>query len=318
MPQRYQHTPVLLDEVVHYLQPKSNQDFIDGTLGGGGHSLAILDRNGPKGRVLGIDLDPTAREAVKETLKKHKIKKNRLVIAPGNFKDIKEIAYEYSFLKASGILLDLGISSGQLQDHVRGFSFISTGTLDMRFGPDAGIYTASELLNTLPEQALTDIFKNYGEEPLARPIAKKIIEARKEELITRPEQLTSIISSIYKRNFKAKSKIHPATRVFQALRIAVNGELDNLQKTLPDALSLLRLGGRLVVISYHSLEDRIVKHFFQQESKDCICPPERPTCQCGHKASLRIITKKPIGPALTEMAENHRSRSAKLRVAERI
>jgi 16S rRNA (cytosine1402-N4)-methyltransferase len=187
----------------------------------------------------------------------------------------------------------------------------------MRFGP-MGEITAERIINTYRENQLVEIFKEYGEERLARPIAKKIIEIRKQQPIQTPQQLLTIAAEVYQKFYRNKSKINPATKIFQALRIAVNDELTNLKEVLPQAASLLKKGGRLVVISYHSLEDRIVKDFFRNENRSCICPPQLPTCQCNHKKTLKIITKKPIEPTGKEILENPRSRSAKLRVAEKI
>jgi len=312
----YQHQPVLLDEVLHYLKPSTNQNFIDCTLGGGGHTTAILNKISPKGKVLGIDLDLTAIEATKIKIG-DSIQNKRLITAKGNFNKIKDIANVYKFNKVNGILLDLGLSSGQLQDQKRGFSFLADGRLDMRFGSQNDL-DASKILNFYSKNDLAEIFRKYGEERLAGLIAQKIVEIRKTSPFVLPKQLVEVIADIYKRSYRGKSKINPATKVFQALRIAVNGELENLQQVLPQAVKLLTGSGRIAVISYHSLEDRIVKEFFRQESRDCICPPTLPICQCGHKKTLRIITKKPVMASHDEMLQNPRSRSAKLRVAEKI
>lgn len=308
----YSHVPVLLEEVIHYLKIKPGGSYIDGTLGGGGHTEAISQRCAPDGKVLSFDLDPKAHEAAKKHITDHK----RVTLVQDNFKNIKQKAHVHEFNHNDGILLDLGLSSGQLQDHFRGFSFLAEGSLDMRFG--AGAKTAEDILNTDDEQTLYEIFRNFGEERLARPISKKIIEVRRDQPITTPKQLVDIVTEIYRKRFRGSSKVNPATKVFQALRIAVNGELDNLQQALPDAVSLLKPGGRLVIISYHSLEDRMVKDFFKLESRDCICPADVPVCVCGHQKSLRVITKKPVVPSEEEIAKNPRSRSAKLRVAEKI
>lgn len=309
------HQSVMIAEVIHYLKPKSNQNFIDCTLGSGGHAKAILQRTSPQGKLLGIDLDSLAIKLTKENLAFYK---NRLILIQDNFRNLEKIVKKHHFENIFGILLDLGISSNQLRDNFRGFSFLSTGSLDMRFDPNQSDLTAQQILNTWPEKKLYEIFKNFGEEKLAKPISQKIIEIRQKTLVTSPSQLVEIVADVYKKYYHSKSKIHPATKVFQALRIAVNRELENLQSVLPQAVDLLNKGGRLAVISYHSLEDRIVKAFFRQESRDCICPPEMPICQCNHKKTLNLITKKPIIPTDKEIAENPRSRSAKLRVAEKI
>ncbi len=310
----YFHESVLLEEVIHYLKPRPNQNFIDCTLGGGGHTLPVLKRILPKGKILGIDLDPLSIEAAKN--KAGSLESN-LILVRDNFKNLKSITDVYKFHKVNGILLDLGISSAQLQDQQRGFSFLAEGDLDLRFSPDLKL-TASEIINTWDNKKIYEIFKNFGEEKLARPISQRIIEIRQKKPITSPKELVGIISDIYKKYYRGKSRINPATKIFQALRIAVNEELQNLEQVLPQAVKLLAKKGRLVVISYHSLEDRIVKNFFRQESRDCICPPSIPTCQCNHQKTLKIITKKPIIPTDEEITRNPRSRSAKLRVAERI
>lgn len=311
----YEHVPVLVNEVVHYLQPKPGQRFIDGTLGGGGHTIALAQRLAPGGWILGIDLDPLAIATAKAATKPLRIK---LTLAENNFKNLAAIAKQYHFEKANGILLDLGLSSGQLQDQKRGFSFLADGSLDMRFSPQLK-QTAATILNTWQAEALATLFKDFGEERFAKPIAKRIIEARQAGPIDSPRQLLEIIVPLYQRQYRHRpSKINPATKVFQALRIAVNDELENLTQTLPAAIKLLAPGGRLAVISYHSLEDRIVKNYFRQESRDCICDPEMPKCQCGHRQTIRLVTHKPTIANEQETIQNHRSRSAKLRVIEKI
>lgn len=314
----YHHTPVLLNEVLHHLNLAPNKFYIDCTLGGGGHTIEILKKIKPRGKVLGLDVDEAAVEATKAKAKKERLIQN-LIIINDNFKKLKQIAYDSGFSQVDGILLDLGLSSGQLQDQQRGFSFLVQGKLDMRFaGPNSDQLTAYQILNKWSEERLAKIFKDYGEELLAREIAGAIVKKRKKELIIKPTQLVEIISTIYKRHYRKKSKVNPATKVFQALRITVNDEIENLKAVLPQAVELLDRGGRLAVINYHSLEDRIVKNFYVKESKSCLCPPQRPTCTCGHEKTLKIITKKPVTPSQEEILENPRSRSAKLRVAEKI
>lgn len=310
----YSHVPVMVEEVIHYLKLKNADKVIDCTLGGGGHAKAILERISPSGKLLGIDLDPLA---IKATQKEIDNFKDKLILAQDNFKNLKKISHVYQFDKVNAILFDLGLSSGQLQDQSRGFSFLAEGQLDMRFGNKTDL-TAENILNNFSQQELAEIFKNYGEERLALPIAKKIVEVRKDKPITLPIQLVEIVAAIYKKYYREKSKINPATKVFQALRIAVNQELDNLNQVLPQAMNLLVKGGRLAVISYHSLEDKVAKEFFKQESRACLCPPQIPVCRCGHNKNLKIITKKPITPSDQEIMLNPRSRSAKLRVAERL
>ena|SRR3989344_3908340 len=306
------HQPVLSDQAISYLKPQLGGSFIDCTLGGAGHTVEILRRVLPRGKILGIDLDPIALKAAKEELKNY----SSAVLVQDNFRHLKKIAEKNNFKKVDGILLDLGLSSGQLADHSRGFSFLAEGGLDMRFGQQSEL-TAQRILNTYRQKQLFEIFKNFGQERLAKPIAEKIVLERKLAPIKTPAELVAIVSEIYKKFYRQNSRTNPATKIFQALRIAVNQELENLTEVLPQALGLLKKGGRIAVISYHSLEDRTVKDFFKQESRDCVCPPELPLCQCGHKKTLKIITKKPVAAAEEEVLNNPRSRSAKLRVAER-
>jgi len=264
--------------------------------------------------LLGIDLDPSAIQLTQDATK---IYKNRIGLVKDNFKNLKQILNDSQFSRVNGILFDLGLSSNQLQDHARGFSFLASGTLDMRFGAQSDL-TASKILNTWSAEDLIKIFQQYGEEKLARPIALRIVEARSKRPISLSQEIVEIVSAVYKKYYRAKSKINPATKIFQALRIAVNDELENLRQVLPQAVESLPAGGRLAVLSYHSLEDKIVKNFFQQEAKDCLCPPQIPVCRCGHKKTLKIMTKKPIIPTAEEIFQNPRSRSAKLRVAEKV
>ncbi|MDD2807107.1 MAG: 16S rRNA (cytosine(1402)-N(4))-methyltransferase RsmH [Patescibacteria group bacterium] len=309
----YSHQPVMTAEVIHYLGLQSGAVVVDGTLGGGGHLSEILSRILPGGKVVGIDLDSAALKAATEKIKN----KKNVILVQDNFKNIKKIADEHKLDRINGFLLDLGLSSGQLQDSERGFSFLAAGSLDMRFNDNNGI-TAAEILNTYDQKHLIKIFSEYGEEKLAVPIAKKIVDARKNKPFKNPQDLVEIIAGAYHRYFRQQSKMNPATKVFQALRIEVNGELENLKTFLPAAVKLSVPGARLVIISYHSLEDKLVKDFFRTESRDCICPPSMPLCQCGHHKTLKIITKKPIVPNDAEVALNPRARSAKLRVAEKI
>ncbi|MCX6740528.1 MAG: 16S rRNA (cytosine(1402)-N(4))-methyltransferase RsmH [Candidatus Parcubacteria bacterium] len=307
----FKHKSVLAKEVIQYLAPQPNENFVDCTLGGGGHAEAILNLTGPSGKLLGIDLDPEAIKAAQSKLQSYG---DRAVFINDNFKNLKRIIYDAGFNKINGILLDLGISSFELEDKTRGFSFRGSSFLDMRFG--ATEKTAAYIINQYKEENLTRIFKDYGEERYAKLIARAIINERKIQPISTTEQLVKIIEKVYQH--KPKLKIHPATKVFQALRIEVNHELENLQEILPQALELLVKGGRIVVISFHSLEDRIVKDFFRQEAKDCICPPKVPVCTCNHQPKIKILTKKIIIPSNNEITENFRSRSAKLRAAVKI
>jgi len=328
----YHHQPVLVNEVLEYLNLKPNDNVIDCTLGGGGHAENILERTGPHGHLLALDRDPRALEAAGLRLKKFS---KRVTLIQNSYKNLpllladppesglnKNKNYKKRFdLGFAGLLLDLGLSSAQVSaEDGRGFSFQSTEALDMRFGPDTAL-TAAEIVNQWSKEDLIKIFKEYGEEKFAKSIAENIILFRARKLLTATSALVKIIEDSYPTSGRGHGqgrKIHPATKVFQALRIAVNDELRVLAGFLPQALEALAPGGRLVVISYHSLEDRIVKHFFNQEAKDCLCPKEIPVCVCGHQARLKILTKKPVTPSTEEISKNSRSRSAKLRAAEKV
>lgn len=302
------HIPVLLEETVQALNVQPGGRYIDCTLGGGGHALKILENSSPGGQLMGIDADPDSIRLAEETLQNYR---GSILIVNDNFVNLQRIAYKYDFFPVHGILFDLGISSFQLRRGGRGISFQHDAPLDMRFNPRQAL-TAEEVLNTWPEMELTRIFRDYGEEPAARFIAREIVRRR-------PLKTTfHLVEAVEKATGGRQGKIHPATRTFQALRIAVNRELEHLQSALSQAVGLLGFQGRLVVISYHSLEDRIVKHFMQEESRSCICPPNIPVCSCGHKPRLQIVTKKVIVPTNREVRDNPRSRSAKLRTAERI
>ncbi len=301
------HIPVLYQEVLRGLQIKPSGRYIDGTLGGGGHAVGILEKSSPAGRLLGIDADSTAIAISAERLAEYG---PRVTLVNANFAQLAEITSQYGFRPADGILLDLGLSSLQLAGGERGFSFQIDGPLDMRFNPYQG-EPASELVNGLSTPELADILHRYGEERRARRIAKAIVAAR-------PIHTTCQLAEVVTRAVGRRGKIHPATRTFQALRIAVNDELSALSQALPQAVELLAPQGRLVVISYHSLEDRLVKQFYRRESQDCICPPKVPVCRCGHQATLEIVTKKPVTPSELELGANPRCRSAKLRIAARL
>jgi len=302
------HKSVLLNEAVEALQAQPGKRYVDCTLGSGGHAAAILEKILPGGWLLGIDADPDAIEIVKNRLYNYA---ESTIIINDNFANLEAICRENSFLPVHGILFDLGLSSTQLEISERGFSFQDDGPLDMRFSP-AQELTAADILNILPEDQLSQIIKTYGEERYSKKIARYIAKSRP---IKSTIQLASIVE---KAIGSRRGKIHPATKTFMALRIVVNRELENLATALKQAMACLDHQGRLVVISYHSLEDRIVKQFMQRESKGCLCPPETPICQCGHTPGLKIISKKIITPSPSEIKSNPRSRSAKLRVAERL
>ena len=301
------HVSVLYDEVLTWLQPRSGGLYIDATLGAGGHAVGILIASHPDGRLLGLDADPGAVSFASKILDSFG---ERVVLRSANFCQIGEVAGALGLEGVDGILMDLGLSSRQLDDAERGFSFSQEGPLDMRMDPDRG-QSAADLVNTLSEADLSNLLWKYGEERQSRRIARAIVAERP---LTTTGQLADLVTRVVGR----REKIHPATRTFQALRIAVNEELDALRQALPQARDLLRPGGRLAVIAFHSLEDRLVKQFYRQESRDCVCPPELPVCVCQHQATLRVLTSKPVRPTAGEIARNPRSRSARLRIAERL
>jgi 16S rRNA (cytosine1402-N4)-methyltransferase len=302
------HIPVLTEEVIQALAVQPGGRYIDCTLGGGGHAAAIVEHISPGGQLLGIDADPEAIRSASLKLSKYD---ESVLLINDNFVNLKSICYKNDFVPVHGILFDLGLSSLQLNGTERGFSFQHKAPLDMRFSPDQEI-TAADIVNDYPEAELARLIWTYGEETAARRIARYIVQER-------PIHTTVELARIVERGVgKRQRKIHPATKTFQAIRIAVNEELDHLELALKQATDLLGYQGRLVVISYHSLEDRVVKQFMQKESKNCICPPEAPICTCDHKASLRQINKRIISPSPEEIKRNPRSRSARLRAAEHI
>jgi 16S rRNA (cytosine1402-N4)-methyltransferase len=281
---------------------------VDGTVGAGGHAWGILQASSPNGQLLGMDVDPQALETAGKKLAEFN---GRWHLVQASYATLKEQLEELKWEKVDGVLLDLGLSSMQLDTPERGFSFQAEAVLDMRFDPEAKV-TAEDLVNHLNEAELADLLYRYGEERRSRQVARAIVQARP---ISTTTQLAQVVAGVTR---GGKSGIHPATRTFQALRIAVNGELEALEQVFPQTLEVLAAGGRLAIISFHSLEDRMVKQFMRRESKDCICPPPQPDCTCGHKATLRVLTSKPIRPQEAEVERNPRSRSARLRVAERI
>jgi len=301
------HTPVLLSETLRALAVQPGGRYIDCTLGSGGHAAAILDHSSPGGQLLGLDADPNAIEVARERLQHYK---DSTLLINENFVNLQSICIKYDFSPVHGILFDLGISSLQLNGNGRGFSFQYDAPLDMRFNPKQKV-TAADIVNTSSRDKLAQIIRSYGEEVYSQRIASHIV---KERPIETTRQLARLIEKVVGR----RGKLHPATKTFQALRIAVNHELEYLETALRQSIDLLGFGGRLVVISYHSLEDRIVKQLMQREAKNCICPPGSPTCVCGHVSRLRLINKKVITPTTMETDLNPRSRSSKLRAAERI
>lgn len=301
------HQPVLYHEIILALQPKSGGRYVDGTVGAGGHARGILEASAPDGCLLGLDVDPQALALARETLAPYG---ERVRLARASYTSLPHQLAALGWEAVDGILLDLGLSSMQLDTPGRGFSFQQDAPLDMRFDPQAAL-TAADLVNSLPGDELADMLYRYGEEPAARRIAQAIIRARP---LRTTLQLASVIEAVLPRT----GRIHPATRTFQALRIAVNAELDQVEAALPQAAAGLRSGARLAVISFHSLEDRLVKEYFRRESRDCLCPARQPVCTCGHHATLKEVNRKPITPGADEIAVNPRARSAKLRIAEKL
>jgi 16S rRNA (cytosine1402-N4)-methyltransferase len=305
------HAPVLIEEVVRHLAVQPGGRYVDCTVGAGGHARAILEASSPGGVLLGLDADPDAVKVAAAALEEFS-GSVRLVVS--NFRAVTDVCERYKFTPVHGILFDLGISSLQLASG-RGFSFQEEAPLDMRMNPEQRL-TAADIVNGYEEADLADVIWRYGEERASRRIARAIVKARPIETTT---TLASVVASAAGGGRPGgRKKIHPATKTFQALRIAVNDELGAVSEALEQATDLLGSGGRLAVISFHSLEDRIVKQFFQRESRDCICPPERPVCVCGHAARLKIVTRRAVKPSEDEIAANPRSRSARLRVAERL
>ncbi len=309
------HVPVLIDEVVSMLAPAPGSLQIDGTIGGGGHAERILEATNPDGRLLGLDADGAAIARVRERLGPRF--GDRLSLRQANFRELASVAPAAGFGEVDGCFLDLGLSSFQLADTERGFGFRTKGMLDMRFDVTKGV-PASELIASLDAPELIALFRRYGEEPFAGRIARAIVEARRTAPVRTAEDLASLIERVAPAQAPGRRRIHPATRVFQALRIAVNEELDSLAVGLEAALGLMRPGGRLVVLSYHSLEDRIVKRYFQAERRGCVCAPEAPVCICGRVPRVRLLAPKGLIPGEEELAANPRARSARLRVAERL
>ena len=309
------HLPVMVEEVMTALSPSPGSFHIDGTVGGGGHTLRILEAASPDGRVLGLDADPRALGRTRARLSGYG---DRLVLRHTNFGSIRDVARDAGFDQVDGVLLDLGLSSHQLAERDRGFSFRAEGPLDMRFDATIGV-PASELVATLDEDALTRVLRTYGEEPHARRIARAIVAERAIAPIETADRLAAIVAAATPGPRPGTRRpIHPATRTFQALRIAVNAELDVLPQALEGAMDVLRPGGVLVVISYHSLEDRIVKRFVAAERRGCICPPVVPVCVCGRSPRLAPVGVQPQMPSLAEVGDNPRARSAKLRAARRL
>lgn len=302
------HEPVLLKECIAALQIQRGGRYIDCTINGGGHAAAILEESAPGGQLLGIDADPEVIKVAKDRLKPFG---KDVLLVNENFRYLENICNRYNFRPVNGILFDLGMSSLQLEAPGRGFSFQQDSPLDMRFSSRQTL-TAADIVNTYPEHELAALLEKYGEERRGRQITKRIVGSR-------PLRTTfELVQAVEQAVGGVRGRIHPATKTFQALRIAVNQELESLELALRQALDLLGSGGRIAVISFQSLEDRLVKEFLRRESQGCLCPPSVPVCVCGHTPKLRIVTKKAVRPSPAELHANPRSRSAKMRVGERI
>lgn len=311
--QAYGHRPVLLDECLEALAIRPDGIYVDGTLGRAGHSLEILRRLGPEGRLIGVDRDETAIQAARERLAEFA---GRFTLVHSNFSRIGEILDELGIRQVDGMLFDLGVSSPQLDEAERGFSYLQDAPLDMRMDRSAAL-TARDVVNTWSYEELRRILFEYGEERYAPAIARAMVRQREQQAIETTGELTELIKKAMP-PAALREKQHPAKRSFQAIRIAVNGELEELEPMLQAAVEHLAVGGRLAVISFHSLEDRIIKKTFQQLAAGCTCPPEFPVCVCGKKPRIRLISRKPITATQAELTYNPRARSAKLRVAEKL
>jgi len=309
------HVPVLLHEVLEHLRPRPGGRYLDGTLGLGGHTRAILEAAGAGAQVLGLDRDAQALELAQERLAEYG---DAVRFALCRFSRLDEPLAELGWDALDGALIDIGVSSMQLDDPARGFSFMEDGPLDMRMGLADGLAPASAIVNMAPLERLKMIIGRYGEEPQGGRIARAIVEARQRGSIRTTRELATIVENAYPAKLRATARNHPATRTFQALRMEVNRELDELQEFLDRILPFLKPGARLAVISFHSLEDRIVKRTFKREASGCLCPPEQMVCVCGHVPQLRIVTAKPVVAGPDETQANPRARSAKLRVAEKL
>jgi 16S rRNA (cytosine1402-N4)-methyltransferase len=307
-----EHKPVLLDEVIRYLCCTPGKFFVDGTVGGGGHARAILEKTAPDGRLIGIDWDEKALVKARSNLQSYE---ERLVLVQENFALIGPVLARLHIQAVDGILLDLGLSSFQVDEAARGFSFNLAGPLDMRMDTREK-NTAAHLVNTLSEDKLAAIIRNFGEERWHRRIARHIVRARDEEAIETTDRLARVVYSSIPTGKRARQR-HPATRTFQALRLAVNRELDHLQTFLQGALDWLKPGGRLAIVSFHSLEDRLVKQAFANWARSCRCPARSPICQCEGRPLVRLVNKKPVVPGKSEIQANPRARSGRLRVVEK-
>ena len=307
------HVSVLLKEVLYYLNLKQGDIIFDGTLGGAGHTVEIIKAIAPTGKVIGVDLNSQTISTAASRLKDFS---GNVVLVNDNFANIKKILKRINIKSIDGMLLDLGLSSFLIEKSRRGFSYLKNEKLDMRFGN--GDIGAFDVVNKYSQGKLTEIFWKYGEERWSKSIAKNIVNHRKSGDIKTTGELVEIIKDSIPRKFKYQRRGHPAKRIFQAIRMEVNKELDNLKMAIEDGFKMLRSGGRMVIISYHSLEDRMVKSSFLEYEGKCICPPDFPVCKCGRKKRAEIITKKVVRPGLEEISSNPRSKSARLRVLEKL
>ena len=308
----FHHVSVLLNECIEGLKIKEDGIYVDGTLGGGGHSLEIVKRLGESGRLIGIDQDTDALKAASERLKDYS---DKVTYVHSNFENVRQVLNDLGIEKADGFLIDIGVSSFQLDEAGRGFSYMQDAPLDMRMNSENEL-SAYDVVNNYSEEALDNVIFGYGEERWAKRIAQFIVAEREKKPIETTFELVDVIKKAIPKGAR-KDGPHPAKRTFQAIRIEVNRELEILEKTIDDMTDLLNPGGRLCVITFHSLEDRIVKNAFRKQENPCTCPPEFPVCVCGKKPKAKIITRKPILPSEDELEVNHRSRSAKLRILER-
>lgn len=310
----FEHVPVLLDETISGMQVKPNGTYVDCTVGGGGHSLEIAKQLNQDGLLIGIDQDQEALTKAKDTLKEYG---DRIRLIHANFRNLADVLDSQGIGSVDGILMDIGVSSHQLDEEERGFSYQGNAPLDMRMDPTADIPTAADIVNNYDLDRLAQIIWDYGEENWAKRIAEFIVIERDIEPIDTTDRLVEVIKKAIPKKVRMEGK-HPAKRTFQALRIEVNQELDALEEVLDSAIDRLKPGGRLLVITFHSLEDRITKNAFKEMAKGCKCPPDFPICVCGNKPKARIITRKPIVASKEELEQNRRAHSAKLRIAERI
>lgn len=310
----FEHISVLLEETIENLNIKENGIYVDGTLGGGGHSLEIVKKLGKNGKLIGIDQDEQALKAARLRLKDYQ---DKTVFVKNNFVHIDKVLEDLHIEKVDGVILDIGVSSHQLDEGERGFSYMKDAPLDMRMDQDQEL-SAFTVVNEYPKEFLTEIFYKYGEEKWSKRIAEKIAEERQDQKIATTLDLVEVLDHAIPKKVQRQIQGHFAKRVFQAIRIEVNQELRVLEEVIPKVVERLKPGGRLCIITFHSLEDRIVKNSFKELNKDCICPPEIPVCVCDHRRKVKIITRKPIEAMETEKENNARSRSAKLRVCEKV